>query len=218
MTRRFRALRLVGAGILAFAGLAGTAVGSSAAATAPAILGITVTPDHGSAALTPQLPNCPSLVIPGAHPSVKGTGFSHASSITLTFDGKKVGTAKTNSKGTFTKTFTVPAAVFGTHNVVAKDSHGASASQLVRVGGFTCFQTSGTSSLTVTWGVGGVDPHTPASIVFNSAIVHQTTTNATGGVNNTFSASCQPGTTSWVVHVVQGGQAATAQGTFTPSC
>lgn len=180
--------------------------------------GITVTPNAGAPVLTPQLPDCPSLQIPGGHGSVKGTGFSANSKVTITWDAKSLTTATTSSKGAFTKTFAVPLAVFGTHTVAAKDSHGVTATQLVRVGGFTCFQTSGTTSLTVKWGVGGVDAHSATSIVFNGATVDHATTNATGTVNVTFHTSCQGGSTNWVVNVIQGGQVGHASGTFTPTC
>ena len=199
-------------------GLAALAFGTISTSASFNVLGISVIPDDGAATLTPQLAACPTLDIPGANPSVKGTGFSHLSKVTLTWDGATVATTTSTSSGTFTKSFFVPAAVYGTHTVVAMDAHGVKATQLVRVSGYTCFSTSGTASLTVKWGVGGVDAHRASSILFNGAIVHQTTTTSTGGVNTTFNAPCQHGTTSWVVHVIQGGKPASASGTFTPTC
>jgi uncharacterized protein with PQ loop repeat len=92
------------------------------------------------------------------------------------------------------------------------------ANQLVRVGAYTCFNTTGTTSLTVKWGVGGVDANTATTILFNGATVHHATTNSTGGINMTFTTSCQHGTTNWVVNVIQGGASAQAHGTFTPTC
>jgi hypothetical protein len=215
MLLRIRTIRLLSAGVIAFVGL--TVSGLSSAAVAGGA-GITVIPSGGASMLTPKLSECPTLNIQGSQGTVKGTGFSATSEVTLTWDAKSLATAKTSSKGAFTKTFNVPAAVYGSHTVAAKDSHGVMANQLVRVSGSTCFNTAGTSSLTVKWGVGGVDPHSATSNVFNNATVDHAKTNTSGAVNTTFHTSCQHGTTNWVVNVIQGGQVAHASGTFTPTC
>lgn len=215
MHLHIRRVGLLSAGLIAVGGF--SAAGLPAVAVAGSA-GITVTPSGGAQFLTPKLSDCPALTIPGSQGIVKGSGFSPSSGVTLTWDTKSVGTSKTSSKGAFNKTFTVPPSVYGTHNVVAKDLHGVMANQLVRVSGYTCFNTTGTKSLTVKWGVGGVDAHTATSILFNGATVHHATTNSTGGVNTTFTAPCQHGTTNWVVNVIQGGASAQAHGTFTPTC
>lgn len=215
MHLHMRRVGLLSAGLIAVGGFSASALPAVAIAGSA---GITVTPSGGAQFLTPKLSNCPALTIPGSQGIVKGSGFTPSSAVTLTWDTKSVGKSKTSSKGAFNKTFTVPPAVYGTHNVVAKDSHGVMANQLVRVSGYTCFNTSGTTSLTVTWGVGGVDAHTATSIVFNGATVHSSTTNSTGSVNTTFTTSCQHGTTNWVVNVIQGGSSAQAHGTFNPTC
>jgi len=214
MRRGSRLLHMFGATLIATAALAMGATPSSAATPA-----ITVTPDDGAAFLTPQLAACPTADIPGANPSVSGSGFTPSTSVTIFWDGKSVRNASTGPKGNLLTSFLVPVAKFGTHTVVAKDGHGVTAQKMVSVSGFTCFVETGTTQLAVKWGVGGVDPHTAASIMFNNTTVDQTTTGPNGGVNTTFNAPCQHATSAnWTVHVIQGGQAAQGSGTFTATC
>jgi len=60
--------------------------------------------------------------------TVDGTAFKSSSTITITWDGANTSTTTTSSStGTFSKSFTIPEAVYGTHTIGAHDADNNSA-------------------------------------------------------------------------------------------
>lgn len=88
---------------------------------------------HSAAGLTYVVIN-PSITISsfsgnvGDSITINGTAFKPSSTITITWDGSDTSTTTiSSSTGTFSKTFTIPEAVYGNHNVGAHDGDNNSA-------------------------------------------------------------------------------------------
>ena len=91
---------------------------------------VTVTDESGSEAeadftVEPAVTLTPASGAAGTGITVSGTGFRSTRSITVTFNGTEVATTpatfKSDSEGSFSAVFTIPAAVNGTYKVEASD-------------------------------------------------------------------------------------------------
>lgn len=73
--------------------------------------------------ITPKITLSPTTDYVGEEIAVDGTGFAASKDVTITFHNVNVGTAETNTLGSFTNaTFTVPDSYRGSHTVKATDA------------------------------------------------------------------------------------------------
>jgi len=141
--------------------------------------------------VTPQITLSSSSGYVGNQVAVSGTGFNASSTVTIYFDTASVGTAATDTSGSFSNaTFTVPESYRGSHTVKGSDATGDSPGvTFTTLSKITVTPASGAIGDIVT--VSGTGFAASSTITFYldtvTASADTTTTNTTGGfTNNTF--------------------------------
>jgi len=107
----------------------------------------------------------------GAQIVINGTGFTANKAVTITFDGSTIASTNTNSYGTFSASFNVPASTTGDHKVVARDGVHSKNINISVVQSIAVSPTHGTPGTTLTiTGTGFLD-HSIVTITFGGSIV-----------------------------------------------
>ncbi|MFH1381507.1 MAG: hypothetical protein ABIH70_01280 [Chloroflexota bacterium] len=86
----------------------------------------------------------------GDYVNIGGTGFTASRTVLIAFDSVNIATTTTNTNGSFSTTFTVPASVSGTHTVTASDGVIGASASLSTTQKLTLLPTSGTVGTSVT--------------------------------------------------------------------
>jgi hypothetical protein len=174
--------------------------------------------------VSPTINLTPTTSTFGSTVTVSGTGFGASKAITGTFDGTPLtlgGSTTTGSTGSFTATFTVPAAAKGSHTVGIIDASGNTASATLAVtAGIFLNPSSGAAGSTVTISGGGFAASLPISFTYNGIALVTTpgtvTTNTAGSFTATFTVPSSA-TASNTVQASDGTNTATATFTQTVS-
>jgi hypothetical protein len=138
----------------------------------------------------------------GSQATTSGTGFGGSESVTITFDGTQVKTARTDSDGSFTASFTVPQVEAGTYTVEADDGDNSATasftmSSSVTLGTSTSAASPGYVGMQMTMTGTGFLPNAAVSITYATTpvVVATTTSDANGDFSATFTIpSSEPGT------------------------
>ena len=136
-----------------------------------------------------QIVISPSSGYVGSTVTVSGSGFNASSSVTIYFDTISVGTATTNTAGSFSgATFTVPQSYRGTHTVKGSDASGDSPTvNFTTLQKITITPASGAVGDTVTINGTGFAASSTITFYFDTISVTAATTNTVGSfTNNTF--------------------------------
>ena len=145
----------------------------------------------------------PEEAAPGDSMTVSGTGFAASEGVTIDFDGSEVKTGNTNSDGSFSLTFNVPAKSAGDYDIFVEDDDGNEAEGEFSIGSIMQIsKTSGNVGDTFTVSGSGFAPNSAISIVF----ITETTTssvNANGEFSST--VTVPPGKSGPQLITVSGG-------------
>jgi len=151
-------------------------LGDDLSTTLTVVAGITVTPVRA---------------IDGGSVVISGTGFSHSSKTTISFDSKSISKLTTSSTGTFSLTYNIPLTTLaGVHIFSAVDSGGHSASKgFTTISKIVLSRTSGSAGAAVKVKGSGFGASLPLTLTFNGASIPgqpPLTTNSTGGFSLSF--------------------------------
>ncbi len=147
--------------------------------------------------ISPKLTVTPVTGGVGDQVTVSGTGFAASQVVTVTFDAVAVtttpATVTTNTSGSFTATFTIPASSRGAHTVKAQDTSLNAATAIFTVGPkIVLSPTTGPAGITVTIVGSGFGASQPVTITYGTTAVTTTpatvTTNTSGGFSCSFTA------------------------------
>jgi len=135
----------------------------------------------------PEITINPSSGTTGERATINGTGFADGEDVTIKFDGDEVATGDTNTNGSFTIAFDIPAVGAGTYDVEAKDDDNNSAStefaiaSNISIGPVTSQSSPGYVGMDITISGIGFKPNTTITITYASTPVVFTTTSAADG-------------------------------------
>ena len=139
----------------------------------------------------------------GSQATASGTGFGASQSLTITFDGTQVTTARTDSDGSFTANFTVPQVEAGIYTVEAEDADDNSAtaeftmSSSFTLGTATSAASPGYVGMQMTMTGTGFLPNAAVTVTYATTpvVVATTTSDANGNFSATFTIPpSDPGT------------------------
>ena len=163
---------------------------------------VTVTDESGSEAeadftVEPALTLTPASGAAGTGITVSGTGFRSTRSITVTFNGTAVATTpatfKSDSEGSFSAVFTVPAAVNGTYKVEAGDGTNEADANLavsagISLGTATSQAAPGHAGMELTVSGKGFIANATVTVTYATepVVVATTTADAAGAFSATF--------------------------------
>ena len=147
--------------------------------------------------ISPKLTVTPVTGGVGDQVTVSGTGFAASQVVTVTFDAVAVtttpATVTTNTSGSFTATFTIPASSRGAHTVKAQDTSLNAATAIFTVGPKIALSpATGPAGITVTIVGSGFGASQTVTITYGTTAVTTTpatvTTNTSGGFSCSFTA------------------------------
>lgn len=151
---------------------------------------ITVTDDTGILAeatftVEAEMTVSPESAVPGDSITVYGTGFGDSVDVAIDFDGSEVKTGDTDSDGSFTLSFKVPAKSAGSFEIVAEDDDGNEAEADFTITSIIQLsKTAGNVGDTFTVSGSGFTPNSAVTIVFITK-----TTTASANANGEFSST-----------------------------
>lgn len=138
----------------------------------------------------------PIKAIDGGSVTISGSGFSHSSTITITFDSKTIKTLVSSSTGSFSLAYTVPQTTLaGTHTFAAKDSGHTASKTFTTISKITLSRTMGSVGATVKVKGSGFAANLPVTLTFNGLPIPgqlPIKTNSTGGFSPSFSVPNYP--------------------------
>jgi hypothetical protein len=141
----------------------------------------------------------PVRVIDGRTVTITGAGFSHSSTVTVTFDSKAVKTIPTSSTGTFSLSYTIPMTTLaGVHNFVAKDSAHTVSKSFTTISKIVIAPKTGQAGTSTALKASGFGANLGVTLTFNGASLSgqkPITANSTGGFSLSFTVPMlSPGT------------------------
>ena len=141
----------------------------------------------------------PVRAIDGGTVTITGAGFSHSSTVTVTFDSKTVKTLSTTNTGTFSLSYTIPMTTLaGIHNFVAKDSAHSVSKSFTTISKIVIAPKTGHAGASTILKASGFGANLAVTLTFNGASIpgqKPITTNSTGGFSLSFTVpTLSPGT------------------------
>ncbi|MDD5081797.1 MAG: hypothetical protein PHU08_00345 [Dehalococcoidales bacterium] len=126
---------------------------------------------------------------------VTGTGFMASRAITIRFDTAAITTAASNASGSFTGTFTIPAAVASSHTVTATDNSNSASASFSVLSSVSLSPTSGIPDTVVTVSGNGFRASRTIVITYNGTTIATTPSSVATGTTGSFSATFRVPTT-----------------------
>ena len=139
--------------------------------------------------VTPELDLNKSSVMVGERVTIYGTGFRASRRVTIRFDSRTIATDTTNSRGSFSKTFNVPEADHGSHEVSADDNIHDLSARLTVEQSIDINPDSGPTGSRVTVTGTGFRDEREITITFDGDEVDTTPSSVTSDDDGSFTAS-----------------------------
>lgn len=140
--------------------------------------------------ISPKVTLTPAEGHVGTSLSVSGSGFAGSKSVTIKYNATQIATTTSNSKGSFSASFSAPKGLYGEHTVTARDALANKASA-----NFTTVRpkvmltpSEGYVGISVTFSGEDFAPNQAVTIKYNDIQIATTTSDSKGCLTATFSA------------------------------
>ncbi|MFI5421144.1 MAG: hypothetical protein ACHQ1H_09290 [Nitrososphaerales archaeon] len=138
----------------------------------------------------------PVRAIDGGSVTLTGAGFSHSTTVTVSFDGKTIKQVTSASTGSFSLIYQIPQTILaGSHTFSAKDAGHSASATFTTISKITLAHTMGIVGSFFQVKGSGFGANVPVTVTFNGATVSSTTCNSTGAFSPTVTVpNDSPGT------------------------
>jgi len=118
--------------------------------------------------------------------TISGTGFGASRSVTITFGNTQVATTTTDTKGSFSSSFAIPAHASGTYTIVASDGINTDSKNFTISATTNISKTSGYIGEEITVSGTGFSVSKPITITLGNTQIGTTTSDAKGSFSSSF--------------------------------
>ncbi|MDO8567942.1 MAG: hypothetical protein Q7R57_04420 [Dehalococcoidales bacterium] len=142
--------------------------------------------------IRPGISLSPQNGTPGAAVTINGSGFAASQAITVTYNGAVITTnpspINTDTNGSFTASFAVPAGGSGSYTVQATDGTNSASTTFIISASLSVNPASGLTGATLTLSGSNFSPSTTVTISYDAAQIATAVTDASGSFSTSFKA------------------------------